>query len=75
MFPEIDQIFENLPKILRPQKVASVLGLSIKTIYDWHYRQKERRVPLGLFVKFNRSLYLRTDILKEWIASQNPSLA
>jgi predicted DNA-binding transcriptional regulator AlpA len=75
MLHELDQLFENLPKILRPDRVASILGLSKKTIYDWHYRQKQRRVPAELFVKFNRSLYLRTDILKQWIASQNPSLA
>lgn len=75
MLRGIDLLFENLPQILRPDRVALILGLSIKTIYDWHYRQKERGVPEELFVKFNRSLYLRTDILKQWIASQNPSLA
>ena len=75
MLSEIDLIFENLPKILRPEKVASVLGLSLKTIYDWKYRQKQRHVPPGLFLKFNRCLFIRTDILKQWIASQNPSLA
>ncbi len=69
-----DMIFENLPNILRPTQVASILGLSIKTIYDWHYRQEKRKVPKELFLKFNRSLYLRTDILKQWIASQNPYL-
>ena len=75
MFCELDLIFENLPKLLRPAQVASVLNRKVCTIYDWHYRQKLRKVPPELFVKFNRSLYLRTDILKEWIASQNPSLA
>ena len=68
-------LFENLPKIMRPQQAASVLSLSIKTIYDWHYRQNQRKVPKELFLKLNRSLYLRTDILKDWIISQNPSLA
>ncbi len=74
MVKVLNSIFENLPQLMRPEKVASLLGLSIKTIYDWHYREKQRRVPDGLFVKFNRSLFLRTDILKQWIVSQNPSL-
>lgn len=68
------QFFENLPKMIRPKQVAEILGLSIETIYDWKYRAKLKRVPEGLFIKLNRTLYLRTDVLKEWIASQNPSL-
>ena len=75
MFQVFDTLFENLPVMMRPDRVASVLGLSKKTIYDWHYRQKQRKVPPELFFKINRCLYLRTDILKQWIASQNPSLA
>ncbi len=71
---DIDLLFENLPKILRPEQVASILNRKVETIYDWHYRQKQRKVPKELFLKFNRSLYLRSDILKQWIASQNPSL-
>jgi hypothetical protein len=75
MFAEVDSIFENLPKMLSPEQVGSILNRDIKTIYDWHYRQKQRKVPEGLFVKFNRRLFLRTEILKRWIASQNSSLA
>jgi hypothetical protein len=65
-------IFENLPELMKPEAVARTLGVSIKTIYDWHYRQKLRKVPEGLFIKFNRLLYLRTEVLKQWIFSQNP---
>ena len=64
-------LFENLPELIKPETVAKVLGVSIKTIYDWRYRQKLRRVPEGLFLKFNRLLYLRTEVLRQWIRSQN----
>ena len=74
MLSEVDSIFENLPKILSPEQVGSILNRRIKTIYDWHYRQKQRNVPQGLFVKFNRRLFIRTDILKRWIVSQNSTL-
>lgn len=59
---------------MKPEAVALLLGVSVKTIYDWRYRQKLRGVPDGLFLKFNRLLYLRTEVLKQWIFSQNPSL-
>lgn len=65
--------FDNLPELLRPEKVASLLGISIRTIYSWRYRQKQKRVPEGLFLKFNRILYLNTKILRMWIAHQNAS--
>ncbi len=64
--------FENLKGLLTPQEVSELLGISPKTIYDWKYRPVLRRVPHGLFVKFNRKLFVRTDILKTWIISQNP---
>lgn len=66
-------IFDNLPELLRPGTAASVLGISVKTIYDWHYRARTRNVPATLFLKVNRLLYLRTEILRKWIVSQNSS--
>ncbi len=66
-----DKFFENLPDLLRPEKAASVLGVSRQTIYDWRYRQKQRNIPPTLFLKINRLLYVRTDVLKNWIALQN----
>lgn len=66
-------LFDNLPKLLRPETIAPLLGLSVKTIYDWRYRGKLRSIPPQLFLKVNRFLYLRTDVLRDWIASQNPS--
>ncbi|HLD99357.1 MAG TPA: hypothetical protein VJB59_03820 [Bdellovibrionota bacterium] len=68
-------IFENLPELVKPEAVASVLGISVATIYDWRYRAKQRGVPEGLFLKFNRLLYLRTEVLKRWILSQNPEFS
>ena len=66
-------LFENLRSIERPAAIAAVLGISVWTIYDWRYRSRQRKVPAGLFMTFNRRLYLKTDILQEWIASQNRS--
>ena len=68
-------LFENQPEILKPTAAATLLGVSVKTIYDWRYRSRERNVPEGLFLKLNRLLLLRTEVLRQWIASQNPSLA
>lgn len=64
--------FDNLPKLLRPKGVAEALGLSTATVYDWKYRQKKRHIPAALFIKINRLLYVRTDVLSKWISSQNP---
>jgi len=69
-----DQVlFENLPDVIKPNVAASVLGLSVKTIYDWNYRQVEKGIPNNLFLKVNRLLYIRTDVLKQWIVSENAS--
>ena len=65
------KFFENSKSLLTPQEVCSLLGISQKTIYDWKYRPIQRKVPTGLFVKFNRKLFIRTDILRFWIRSQN----
>jgi hypothetical protein len=69
-----DDFLNDLPELLRLDLAASVLGVSPKTIYDWKYRSHQRKIPAGLFVKLNRSLLIRTSVLREWIASQNPSL-
>lgn len=72
--PAVDKLFDNLPKLMRPEAAAPILGVSTKTIYDWRYRGHLNRVPKQLFLKFNRFLYIRTDVLRDWIAIQNPSL-
>ena len=68
------KFFNNLPEIMKAVAVADLLGLSIKTIYDWRYKQKTRNIPSNLFIKINRLLYLRTAVLREWITSQNQYL-
>lgn len=65
-------LFENSKGLLTPQEVSDLLCISPKTVYDWKYRSVLRKVPVGLFVKFNRKLFIRTDILRTWILSQNP---
>ena len=63
--------FDNLPKLLTTKVVSSLFGYSINTIYDWKYRPKKYHIPRGLFLKVNQKLFIRSDILQEWIASQN----
>lgn len=70
-----ERFFENLPDLASPEQVAQAFGLQTSTVYDWNYRQKLKRVPAGLFLKFNRRLYVQTAILREWFASQNPHCA
>jgi hypothetical protein len=69
-----EKFFNNLPEIMKAVAVADLLGISIKTIYDWRYKQKTRNIPNDLFIKINRLLYLRTAVLRKWITSQNQFL-
>ncbi len=69
-----ETLFYNLPELLRPSVVADLLGISVKTIYDWRYKRKTRNLPEGLFIKINRFLYVRTVELKRLIVTQNHSL-
>ena len=62
-----DELFQNLPKLIRPEFLASLLGLSISTIYDWKYRAKMRKIPEKLFLKICGRLYIRTDVLNKWL--------
>jgi hypothetical protein len=71
----MERLFENLPELITPKTVEEVFGPKVKTVYDWHYRGKLRKVPQGLILKFNRKLYIRTEVLKRWILSQNPSFS
>ncbi len=75
LLPSVPQtlFFENLPALVKAEVIASLLQISITTIYDWRYRKKQKGVPHDLFLKFNRRLYLRTEVLKRWIISKNPS--
>ena len=66
-----DKFFDNFKGWMRPQEVAEAFGISILTIYSWKAKAKTRKIPEGLFIKFNRQLYVRTDVLRRWISSQN----
>ena len=73
--PQTDsKLFEKLPELIRPEVLAKELGISVKTIYDWKYQGKTRKIPDDLFLKINRLLYIQTPVLRTWISSQNPSL-
>lgn len=69
-----DTFFDNLKGWMRPQEVAETFGISVLTIYSWKAKAKTRKIPEGLFIKFNRQLYVRTDVLRRWISSQNGGL-
>lgn len=62
-----DEIFDNLKGLLRPNEVCELLGVKLSTIYDWHHRPFRRNIPKGLFIKFNRKLLIRRDVLKSWV--------
>lgn len=68
-----EALFENFPKLIRPKVLADLLGISVNTIYDWKYRGKTRRIPDNLFIKICGILYVRKDILKEWMIGRNSS--
>ncbi len=55
-------------ELLRPQEVSRILGISTETIYDWKYRAKKRNIPFGMFVKISSMLYVRSDLLRDWIS-------
>ncbi len=56
--------------LLRANDIAKIFGISIETIYDWKYRAKMKKIPDGTFVKINEMLYIRTDLLKNWVLSK-----
>lgn len=70
-----DLLFDNLKGWMRPQEVADAFGISVWTVYKWKNKGRLIGVPEGLFVKFNRSLYVRTEVLRRWISSQNSESA
>lgn len=57
-------------KLLRPNEVSKILGISTETVYDWKYRTKKRGIPEGLFAKISSMLFVRSDLLKYCISRQ-----
>ena len=68
---EKDVIFDNLPKLISPKDLADCLGISLATVYDWNYRKQTRGIPSKLFLKLGRKLYVRTDVLNEWLRNSS----
>jgi hypothetical protein len=66
-----DPFFENLKGWMRPHEVAEAFGLSVWTVYKWKHKGRMLGVPEDLFIKLNRNLFVRTDVLRRWISSQN----
>lgn len=64
-------LFENLPPTMRLSDFAGVVGISPKTLYDWHHRSSLNQVPENLFFKINRMLFVRTDVFLDWVTHQN----
>lgn len=67
------KFFENSFELITPEQAAEMLNLSVTTIYGWKYKSAKLNVPDGLFIKFQRRLYLRIEVLKAWVTSQNSS--
>lgn len=63
-------LFEMRKGLLRPQDVARLLGISVRTVYDWHHRPHRRSTPSGLFVKFNGHLFVKVEALDLWMTQQ-----
>jgi len=72
---EIKPLFENLKGWLRPEELSKRTGFSVKTIYNWRYQSRSKDIPEALFVKFGGKLFVRTEVFKSWISSQNPDLS
>lgn len=66
----LNQVFDNLPKLMRPKQVAEQFGLSRATVYDWHYRPAKYGIPDGMLVKNGRTLLVVSSQLKLWLSSR-----
>lgn len=66
------KFFNNL---IRAKQLAEILGISVTTIYDWKYRGQTRNVPPDLFKKLGGTLYVRIDILLNWMSYRNSSFS
>lgn len=73
---DLPLLFGNLPDLIIPEQAARILHKSVKTLYDWNYRGKtrKRKIPSNLFLKLGGGLYVRKDILRQWISSEVPPL-
>lgn len=78
LYSNSDSIKESLKffnNLIRAKQLAEVLGISVSTIYDWKYRGQTRKVPPDLFKKLGGTLYVRIDILLNWMSYRQSSFS
>lgn len=69
---QVRPIFDNLRGELPPLVFCKQTGLSRQTLYNWRYKSKIcDKIPKDLFVKVRGKLFVRTDVFKAWVASDN----
>lgn len=68
-------LFENRKGCMKISEFSERFGYPVKTIYDWKYRPKKYQAPKNLFLKFNREIFVRLDVLHSWLVDQNPELS
>ena len=56
--------------LLKPQEVADTLGVSLQSLYDWHYR---KAMPGLRWTKVGRQLRMHPDVLRSFIESRTGS--
>lgn len=57
--------------LVRASDLAKQLNMSLETLYDWKYRAHKRGVPVGMFLKIGKLLYVRLDLFESWIGSSS----
>lgn len=67
---ETEQFFENRENLLRPSEASAKFRIPVATLYDWRYRAREKGIPPGLFIKDGRNLKIRSDLLRQYLASR-----
>lgn len=67
-------LFQNRIGCMSLKEFSSKFGYPIKTLYDWKHRPKKYNAPKDLFIKFNRDVFVRLDVLHSWLIAQNPDL-
>jgi len=67
-------LFENQKGCMSIEEFSSRFGYPVKTLYDWKHRPSKYKAPKDLFIKFNRNVFVRLDVLHSWLIAQNPVL-
>lgn len=65
-------LFENQGGCIGLREFCDRFGYSIKTVYDWKHRPRRYGAPRDLFLKFNREVFVRLEVLRSWVLAQNP---